>query len=207
MSRVAPWRFLLFFGLLAAGWVVGEVMLTRVRAVLVGFDVAAAGFLLSYIPTFGHAPPAMRDLAVRSDANRAVLLFLTAVVTGVVFAAMVAELGLRGTLGLPDKLLIVGSLILAWAFGNAVYALHYAHLFYSPGEAGEDHGGLEFPGTDEPVMSDFVYFAFTLGVAVQTSDVQVTSRRLRNVVTVHSVVGFFFNLGALSLAISLLGGG
>ena len=50
-------------------------------------------------------------------------------------------------------------------------------------------------------------FAFTIGVAVQTSDVQVTSRHLRNVVIVHAVVGFFFNLGVLALAINVLGAG
>jgi uncharacterized membrane protein len=40
---------------------------------------------------------------------------------------------------------------------------------------------------------------------VQTSDVQVTSRRMRKIVTVHSVIGFFFNLGVLALTINVLG--
>ena len=54
-------------------------------------------------------------------------------------------------------------------------------------------------------MSDFVYFAFTLGVAVQTADVEVTSRHIRKVVTAHCVAGFFFNLGVLALTINVLG--
>ena len=54
-------------------------------------------------------------------------------------------------------------------------------------------------------MSDFAYFAFTLGVAVQTSDVQITSPHLRRLVTVHCVIGFFFNLGVLALTINVLG--
>jgi uncharacterized membrane protein len=207
MNRVAPWRFLLFFGVLVVGWTVGLLVLERTQAVLVGFDAAAAGFLISCIPTLWHAPAEMRGLSERSDANRAVLLFIVAVLTVVVFAAIIGELGPRGALDPADKLLVAISLALAWTFGNAVYALHYAHLFYRHDDAGNDHGGLIFPGTDEPLMSDFAYFSFTLGVAVQTSDVQVTSRRIRNVVTVHSVIGFFFNLGVLSLTINLLASG
>lgn len=205
LARVAPWRFLVFFGLLALGWTIGPQLLDRGEGVLVGFDVAATVFLVSCISTFRHAPAGMRDLAARSDANRRVLLVLCVVLSVVVFAAIVGEFGLRGRLAVPDKLLIAVSVVLVWTFGNAVYALHYAHLFYRRGAAGKDHGGLEFPGTAEPWMSDFVYFAFTIGVAVQTSDVQVTSRHLRNVVIVHAVVGFFFNLGVLALAINVLG--
>lgn len=207
MTKLAPWRFLLFIALLAVGWAVGLVLLERGRALLIGFDVAAVAFLATCVSTFRHAPADMRGFAERSDANRAVLLFISAVVTVVVLAAIASELGLRGRLGILDKLLIVASLALAWGFGNSVYAFHYAHLFYSADDQGHDRGGLAFPGTDEPLMSDFAYFAFTLGVAVQTSDVQVTSRHIRNVVTIHAVAGFFFNLGALSLAISLLAAG
>lgn len=207
MSKVAPWRFLLFIALLAVGWAVGLVVLERSRALLLGFDVAAVTFLVTCISTFRHAPADMRGLAERSDANRAVLLLVSAVLTVVIFAAIANELGRRDELGHVDKLLSVASLALAWAFGNAVYALHYAHLYYRADDKGDDRGGLQFPGTDEPLMSDFAYFTFTLGVAVQTSDVQVTSRHIRNVVTIHAVVGFFFNLGALSLAINLLAAG
>ena len=57
----------------------------------------------------------------------------------------------------------------------------------------------------EPLLADFVYFAFTLGVAVQTSDVAITSPHIRKVVTVHCVVGFFFNLGVLALTVNVLG--
>ena len=123
----------------------------------------------------------MRQLAAKSDANRVVLLVVSALLTLVIFAAIVAELGLRDQLTLVDKLLVVASLILVWIFGNAVYAFHYAHLFYTSDEKGRDRAGLLFPGTKEPVMTDFAYFAFTLGVAVQTSDVQVTSHALEEV--------------------------
>jgi uncharacterized membrane protein len=205
LDRIAPRRFLLFFAVLVSGWTLGPLLIGPGRALLAGFDVAALAFLLSCASTLRHEPTDMRSLAARSDANRVVLLVISAVLMLVVFAAIVGELGLGGPLGLADKLLIVVTLVLVWTFGNAVYALHYAHLFYSRSAEGDDRAGLEFPGTAQPLMSDFVYFAFTLGVAVQTSDVQVTSRHVRVVVIAHSVLGFFFNIGVLALAISVMG--
>ena len=207
LNRIAPWRFLLFMAVLIVAGSAASRFRDPSQALLIGFDAAAILFLISYMTAFGRESTEMRRLAAESDAGRTMLLVVTFVLSAVVLVAVIAELGFRGTLGLGEKLLIVASLIIAWTFGNAVYALHYAHLYYLPGPEGEDCGGLIFPGTAEPLMSDFVYFAFTLGVAVQTSDVQVTSRRMRKIVTLHSVIGFFFNLGVLALAISLLGSG
>lgn len=207
LNRIAPWRFLLFLAVLVVVAPIASQFRDWSQALLIGFDAGAILFLLSYASSFNRESTEMRRLAAESDAGRTMLLVVTFVLSAVVLVAIIAELGLRGTLSLDEKLLIVLSLFLAWTFGNGVYTLHYAHLFYLPGPTGKDCGGLEFPGTPEPLMSDFVYFAFTLGVAVQTSDVQVTSRRMRKVVTIHSVIGFFFNLGVLALAISLLGGG
>ena len=207
LNRIAPWRFLLFLAVLIVVGLAAGRLRDASQALLIGFDAAAILFLLSYIRSFGRESTEMRRLSAESDAGRTMLLVVTFVLSAVVLVAIIAELGLRGALGLADKLLIVLSLLLAWMFGNAIYTLHYAHLYYQAGLDGKDCGGLAFPGTPEPLMSDFVYFAFTLGVAVQTSDVQVTSRRMRKIVTVHSVIGFFFNLGVLALAISLLGAG
>ena len=207
LNRIAPWRFLLFFLLLVTVTAASAPILGWTEGFLAGFDLAAAAFLLSCIPTLGQEAGTMRVLAERSDANRLTLLVISVLVSLVTLSAVVAELGLRGELTLVDKLLIVVTLILVWLFGNTVYAFHYAHLFYSRDEGGSDRAGLRFPGTGEPTMSDFAYFAFTLGVAVQTSDVAVTSPHIRNVVTAHCVLGFFFNLGVLALTINVLGAG
>ena len=73
--------------------------------------------------------------------------------------------------------LVIATLVLAWLFSNIVYALHYAHLFYSATRtATDDSGGLDIPECDEPDYWDFVYFSFTLGMTFQTSDVDITSR-------------------------------
>ena len=201
----APWRFVLFFALLALGWAVGVTALGWSKGMMVGVDVAAIAFIGSCLTTFGYDGARMRLVAARNDANQVVLLVLSFLITVVILAAMVGELSGNAQLPLGVKLLVAGSLVLVWVFANAVYALHYCHLFYTADDGGKDCAGLKFPGTKEPLMADFVYFAFTLGVAVQTSDVSVTSPHIRKVVTAHSVAGFFFNLGVLALTINILG--
>jgi uncharacterized membrane protein len=68
-----------------------------------------------------------------------------------------------------------------------------------PDEAGE-------PGGFAPDYWDFLYFSFTIAVAVQTSDVSVTSRTMRKLVLGQSVLSFFFNLLILGLSINIAAG-
>lgn len=204
VNQILPWRFLLFFGLLATTWAVTVPAMHWSRGMLAGFDVAAIVFLATCAPLFFHDAKRLRRTSAEADANRLVLLFLSFVLTVVILAAIAAEL--EGTVRLDprEKLLVAGSLILVWFFANAVYTLHYAHLYYMADAKGRDCAGLSFPQTPEPLMSDFAYFSFTLGVAVQTSDVSIDSRHIRKIVTAHAVAGFFFNLGVFALTINVL---
>lgn len=205
INRIVPWRFALFFVVMAIVLGVAVTRLGLAPSVLIAFDVAAIAFLAAYAPTLSFGAKQLRKAAAENDANRAVLLIVSFVLSVVILAAIVAELS-QGRLSPWDKALVAASLVLVWTFGNAVYTLHYAHLFYSAADGGKDSAGLEFPKTREPLMADFIYFAFTLGVAVQTSDVVITSGHIRKVVTMHCVAGFFFNLGVLALTINILGG-
>ena len=199
------WRFYLFVLLLAVGSSFGIHTLGLGRGTLAGFDVAAAIFLLACVPLLSLPPEEVRKIAPASDANRALRLAISLLLAVVVFAAMTAQIVDREELDGADKALIAATLVLVWTFANTIYALHYAHLYYSRDQDGGDSKGLVFPGGTEPDLADFAYFAFTLGVAVQTADVAVSSPRIRRVVTLHAIIGFFFNIGVLSLSIGLLG--
>jgi uncharacterized membrane protein len=206
-NRIAPMRFLLFLGLLAAGWGLGIAWLQLERGLLAGFDVAALVYLATCAPLFRLGTDELRRAASENDANRWLLLALSFLLSLVILAAITAQLATPDGLPVTEKLLIASSLVIVWTFGNAIYTLHYAHLYYSRADGGKDAAGLAFPGTKEPDLADFTYFAFTLGVALQTSDVQVTSPHIRKVVTIHCIVAFFFNLGVLALTINVLGSG
>ena len=174
---------------------------------MIGFDVAAAGFLLASLNLFNDSPKKMRADAKANDANRAVLLGVSFVISLVILVAVGSQLGQEGGFTASETALIVVTLVLVWTCSNAIYALHYAHLYYSGDDDRADAPGLDFPGKREPDYADFCYFAFTLGVALQTADVCVTSPHIRKIVTVHCVAAFFFNLGVLALTVNVLGAG
>ena len=147
----------------------------------------------------------MRRATRENDANRALLLAITAATMGVILVAVAGELkGRNDTLAI---VLVVTTLALSWLFSNMVYAMHYAHLFYSADDGGTDAGGIDFPGCKEPDYWDFLYFSATLGMTFQTSDVEITSRRIRRVVLGQCLAAFVFNLGVIAFTINVLGGG
>jgi len=102
-----------------------------------------------------------------------------------------------------SALLAMATVLISWTFLHTLFTLHYAHRYYSDDG---DGGGLRFPEADayvEPAYWDFVYFAFTIGVAAQTADVSVTSLAMRRMVMIHSVLSFLFNTTILALAINV----
>lgn len=203
--HIAPPRFIFFCAAFAVGLFAASSSLGLGRGTLVAFDVASALFLGSLIPLLRHDDAAqMRVHAKANDANRAGLLALTGLVMLVILVAVAGELS--GKPSPREIALVVGTLALAWLFSNTVYALHYAHLFYLGDDHGKDSGGLDFPDCKEPDYWDFVYFSFTLGMTFQTSDVEMTSRKMRRVTIGHCLAAFVFNIGVLAFTINVLGG-
>jgi uncharacterized membrane protein len=205
-NSVAPWRFIVFLAVLVIGAVPASIWLgSWSLGIIDAFDVAGILFLLlSWRVLTVTDPTEMERIALSHDANRTLLLIITGIVITVLLIAVGSE-----TVGHNHstfaKALIIVTLIVAWLFGNTVYALHYAHMAYVTPEVG--CAGFRFPGTPQPVYWDFVYFAFTCGMAFATSDVEVTDQRIRKVVTFHCLAAFGFNIGVLAFTVNLLASG
>jgi uncharacterized membrane protein len=205
-NMIAPWRFIMFVAVLviaalpAARWL-GSTSL----GIIAAFDLAAVLFLASCVGVLSVNDAAtMESIAKENDAARTLLLFITGIVMAVLLIAVAAETALHRPEPLTKALIIV-TLIVAWLFSNSVYALHYAHMAYIEPPAG--CAGFRFPGTPEPVYWDFVYFAFTCGMAFATSDVEVTNQKVRKVVAFHCLAAFAFNIGVLAFTVNLLASG
>ncbi|MEO6433023.1 MAG: DUF1345 domain-containing protein [Sphingomicrobium sp.] len=209
-NRVAPFRFLVFFVMLAASVAVAKMIAPWWRSVMVGFDISALVFIASCISLYNDKPQQMRKAALENDANRAVLLILAFALTVVILVAVGSEMGGKKTSGPFDIPITIGTLLLAWFFGNTVYALHYAHLFYSADGGKGDRAGICFPderGSErDPTFSDFVYLSFTIGSALAVSDTSITSPHIRKVVTAHSIAAFIYNVGVFALTVNMLAG-
>lgn len=206
-NRLMPPRFLAFCAVAAVAAPTAIAFHGWSRGTMIGFDIAAGLFLASCLPLLHDtSADAMRKASASNDANRLLLLIIAAAASLAVLAAVAGELGQAKAPDTGEIALIVATLTLAWTFGNSVYALHYAHLFYLAGDDGMDAGGIDVPGTDEPDYWDFVYFAFTLGMTFQTSDVEIQTTQLRRIATAHSLLAFVFNLGIVAFTINVLGG-
>ena len=205
-QRVAPPRFVLFVLVFVVGLVALIPRLGLGRGTMAAFDAAAIVFLIAVSTLFRNASAErMRRAAEENDANRAVLLGFSGTIMLVILVAVAKELqGKNDAVGIA---LTIATLALAWLFSNMIYTLHYAHLFYSDDDDGKDAKGLDFPNCDEPDYWDFAYFAFTLGMTFQTSDVQITSRRVRKAALGQSMAAFVFNIGVLAFTINVLGSG
>ena len=183
-----------------------------------GWDAGVALFLLisaiKMIRT--HSTEQIRQRAAEmDDAGSAVLplslLAALASVAIVVGEAATAPKSHGGT----TAALVLTTVALSWCFIHLIFAQHYAHGFYGPGETAsgakskKQRGGLIFPGEDEPDYWDFIHFSLIIGVASQTADIQIADRRLRRISSIHSVTAFVFNTVILALgvnfAVSLLG--
>jgi uncharacterized membrane protein len=110
------------------------------------------------------------------------------------------------TLAAPEQatwtLLTLAAIALSWVMTHTAYTLRYAHLYYRAGGA----HGLQFPGEEAPSDIDFAYFAFTIGMCFQVSDVVVTTTLCRRAVLLHSVLSFVYNTMILALALNLVFG-
>lgn len=174
-------------------------------AILLGFDLAAVVYLLTLARLFNRSTPAhMRLQAKAQDTGRWGVLWSAVVLSGVVLVALGTELHAAKGGGLPALGVGALSVVLSWLFLNIMFALHYAHGFY--GDFGEKHSGLEFPDTPEPDYWDFAYFAIVIGMTFQVSDVQISSRYLRRVALLHSVIAFFFNVFIIAITVNIVAG-
>lgn len=200
-NRIAPARFILFLAFFALLGAAIQFATGRWHyAVMGGFDLAALLFFILLLPTLRDGEAAsIRRHAAENDANRITLLIITATIAAVLLITIAAELTGPGE---PMASLIIATLGIAWLFANTLYALHYAHLFYGEGKG---VAGLTFPDTKTPDYWDFIYFAFTLGMTFQTSDVAINSRPIRRVVLAQSLAAFVFNIGILAFTINTLG--
>jgi uncharacterized membrane protein len=139
------------------------------------------------------------------------------VVVVIVVLASVVSLFLALNGEKPDAAevaLSLSSVLLGWFTVQAVGAFHYAYEYYQAPEASGDKrkvvGGLDFQGDEEPDGTAFMYFSYTIGTSVATSDTKVTSNAMRRRVAVHLVFSHLYNTIILAAAVNVmmtLGGG
>lgn len=174
---------------------------------LLGWNAGACAYLAMVAVMMARSSPErMRRRALTQDDGAVAMLGLVVLSALATLGAIVAELGVaRQELGALRHLhigLAALTVVSSWAFTQVMFALHYAHEFYSAQQRGQP-GGLTFPGTVQPGYLDFVYAAAIIGTSAQTADVSFSSAALRRVGLLHSVLAFLFNTTLLALMVNV----
>jgi uncharacterized membrane protein len=178
---------------------------------LSGWNVAAWLYLgLVGLMMFRADHERLRRTAIAHAEGAGTVLALVVLATLASLVGIVVELAAAKVPGTPHAvprvLFALATVSSAWLLLPTLFTLAYASQYYlTPAGA-----GLAFPvaaadakAEFRPDYGDFAYFAFTIAVASQTSDVAVNNRPMRPLVLLQTLLSFAFNAAILAFTINI----
>lgn len=150
----------------------------------------------------------VKRIAEVEDENAGLVLLIVCIAAIASLAAITVELAGIGDKDATQKLVRYGftglTVMGSWLLIGMIFSVHYARLFYT--WEGKEPALRFAEGLRNPDYWDFLYFSFTIGVAVQTADVGVATRDIRKIVLAQSLIGFVFNTAILGFSINIAAG-
>jgi uncharacterized membrane protein len=182
---------------------------STISKILIGWNTGVWTYLLlMFWLTVRAKAPDVKRIAEMEDENAGLVLLMVCIAALASLATITFELAGSRDLQTADKLLHYGvtalTVIGSWLLIGVIFSVHYARLYYTWG--GKEPALRFAEGLTTPNYWDFLYFSFTIGVAVQTSDVGVATRQLRKIVLAQSLIGFVFNTAILGFSINIAAG-
>jgi uncharacterized membrane protein len=157
------------------------------------------------------SPEEAAELAHRREPSNVLILL------GVIMMSVVSLVGVAAMLNHPTgrarwvvNLHMAASLlavILSWLVVHIYFGLHYMRLYYdgviANGKLAYDKG-LEFPHRETADFRDFMYYSFTISLCYSTSDISVTSTRIRGVTLLHAIFSFLFVTAIIGFVVNII---
>ena len=180
-----------------------------VSKILYGWNAGVWTYLILMLwLTARSKAPDVRRIAEVEDENAGLVLFVVCIAALASLATITFELAGSKDLDTTHKLMHYGftalTVIGSWLLIGVIFSVHYARLFYT--WDGKEPALRFAEGLTTPNYWDFLYFSFTIGVAVQTADVGVATRDIRKIVLAQSLIGFVFNTAILGFSINIAAG-
>ncbi len=173
------------------------------------FALITVGFAWAVIIT--QDPYTVRRDASFQDASGPVLFGIVLTAACVSLFAVILILGSNKSPSspgfVPHLVLAISAIGLSWSLVHTVFSLHYAHVYYLNAhkvDRDKVEGGLIFPGDEKPDYYDFAYFSFIIGMTCQVSDVQISSKKIRRMATIHGLISFAFNTAILAMFVNIV---
>jgi uncharacterized membrane protein len=195
-------RLLVLAGLGLVATLIALVFAPWQIALIIGWDVSAAIFLLNVWVTLHSLDASETQRVSTIEDNSRVLthLFLVSAAVASLVGAGFALAKANDSDGVTRAVLgVFGVLtvVVSWATVHAVFALRYAHEYYTP-----PVGGIDFKNeAEDPDYHDFAYVAFVIGMTFQVADTDIQSKRIRRTVLKHALLSYLF--GAVILAVTV----
>ena len=184
---------------------VTRLLFEPLRAALVAFDTTSLCLIVACIVIAVRTPAIMMPRrAGEEDEQKLPVLISGVIVSGIILAGLLLELKGVKQKSLDEIALASATIVFAWGFLNMLFAFHYAHEFY--GLRKRTARPMGFPGTPKPDYLDFIYFAFTIAMTFQVSDVDIRSSPIRHIAFVHALISFFFSVLVLGLIVNVFVG-
>jgi uncharacterized membrane protein len=196
-----------FFGLLIALLMPADSALTHA---LLGWNAGVLLFIVLILTMMARTDASkIRDRSIAEAEGRLTVLTLIVMAAAMVLIAIALEIfaakELQGSARAYRLALTFLTVIDSWLFVHFIFTIYYAHEYHAEvvGKRGKQRGGLAFPGEHTPDYFDFLYFALTVGMTAQTSDVAVESRAMRRLTIVHGLISFVFTTAVIALTVNL----
>lgn len=181
--------------------------------IMIGWDTFSLGMIIMSWITFSITSSwQIREQAKVQDSSRVLIFVIVLLSTFAGFLAVLLLIiskkkNLQNTEAL-HLIVAIGGMLFAWFLVHTIFTFRYAHIFYGNDEENSNThaGGLKFPQDEKPDYIDFAYFSFVLGMTFQVSDVDITSKRLRRLSLLHSILSFIFNTVMIALTINIIAG-
>ncbi|MGN7443751.1 DUF1345 domain-containing protein [Pseudomonas lactis] len=182
---------------------------TLASKILIGWNVGVWIYLVLMLwLTIRAKASDVKRIAEIEDENAGLVLFMVCIAAIASLATITFELVGSKDLATSERLLHYGftglTVIGSWLLIGVIFSVHYARLYYT--WDGKEPALRFAEGLTTPNYWDFLYFSFTISVAVQTSDVGVATRSMRKVVLGQSLIGFLFNTAILGFSINIAAG-
>ena len=210
-TQFLPKRPRLFIAL-AAGILIALILprdWSLVTRMLTGWNAGVWSYLALMgwlITKADHAQ--IQRISAQEDKSAITVLVIMSLSAVFSLAAIGFELASVTNLAMHERIshyiLTIITVLSSWLLVGIIYTFHYAHMFYL-----SDKSKRAFRFPDEkanPDYWDFLYLAFTIAAAAQTSDVSVMSSSARKAVTAQSVLSFLFNAAVIGLLINIAAG-
>ena len=208
LVRARPRIFIASFVAIIVGILLPTILVGHlVTRLLVAWNVGTCVYvLLAALMMIRSSQSHMRQRAQLQDEGQVVILILVVISAIASLVAIAAELAvvkdLHGMLKFAHIALACLTVISSWAFIQVMFALHYAHEYYSA-QSQNKPKAIQFPEDEAPDYGDFFYFAAVIGTSGQTADVSFTSKLLRRIGTLHCILAYLFNTTVLALLINI----